>query len=667
MIMLLSGLILRIVYLCQFSGSPLFSVPIGPDIQEYHDWAQEMIADGIVWSKIHIHGPTYPVFLAALYKLFNFNLPSVRVVQLLLGMAGLIACYFALKKAALPRIPRYKYLPEIFLGIAMLYPPLIYYQAEIISESLQVPLLCACVALLYFGEKQKEKNAIVFAIFALAGLAAGLAATAHPMTLVFVLLEWLALILFALYSGTDKRFCMKKLLFPVVFIGFAALPVLPVCIHNSLLAKRLVLIQDNSALNWFIGNNPAATGTCYVRPGRPWSRMHAEAGNTAIVLRKTKDQVFMQRVYDFIKTHPAEELKLLWRKTLLVWNWRELASGSDVDALLRFTPVQKYTPYAFALLGIFGLTGMIMILSRRRSIVEFRHFLILAISFWAAQILTVTSGRYRLAMIPALFVFAAFFISMLRFVLREKAAVAKTAIATGIAAVIVLLPEPAINHAQLQAEAESLLGEACFKQGKYVPAAQYLTLAAKYLDDPARCFNLLGVIAQKNSPADADKYFELAIAAAPEEPEAYMNLAISASAHNDVKLAEKYFAVALKHGADNSEVLYNYGFFLQSQHKISQAETYYRESLKSNPANRKALNSLGVIYMMLKRPATAVTYFSAAVSLDPGDSRMLLNLAAAYASAGDTSKALKITNKILGIDPQNSSALTLKKMFEANH
>ena len=42
--LLVSALAIRLLYLMQFSSSPVFSIPIGPDVEEYDLWAMQIIA-----------------------------------------------------------------------------------------------------------------------------------------------------------------------------------------------------------------------------------------------------------------------------------------------------------------------------------------------------------------------------------------------------------------------------------------------------------------------------------------------------------------------------------------------------------------------------------------------------------------------------------------------
>ena len=92
-VLLLAALILRIIYLWQFSESPLFNIPIGPDVKEYDNWAREILAWGLNSQRLHIHAPLYPVYLAFLYNIFSFKMLWIRLIQTLLVLGGFVILF----------------------------------------------------------------------------------------------------------------------------------------------------------------------------------------------------------------------------------------------------------------------------------------------------------------------------------------------------------------------------------------------------------------------------------------------------------------------------------------------------------------------------------------------------------------------------------------------
>lgn len=648
-IFILAALILRIIYLWQFSKSPLFNIPIGPDVEEYDNWAREILAWGLDSQRLHIHAPLYPICLAFLYNIFSFKMLWVRLFQTLLVLGGFGILSWAIQGFI---APKRRFLMWIFLAFAAFYPTLLFYSSELISEVLLLPLLCLTITLLYWSEKQLtagnfRKGAILISA---GGICAGLMAITHPTSLLFIALEVVLLTALALFRKNNNKFIIR-LLIPFLFGFMAILVIAPVCVRNSMIAKRFILVQRNSGFNFYLGNNYNATGTCYVRPGKHWTAIHRWADAGAVQRGITKDKFFVYMSLKFIYSNVSKELKLLGKKALYVWNFRELTAGADSAPILYFTSIVQSGKYLFILLGSLSICGIILILSKRETIFKYRHFLILLAAYWAAQTITVTSGRYRLALYPAFFVFAAFALDYLLQHAKNRKQLLKCGITLLIGVLIVTIPSPPVNTLQEQAETDSLYGEACFKLGKYSQAAKYFQASLKFDPTDARAYNLLGIIAEASSPGRAAQYYRQAIKHEPTGADGYLNLAIQYSSKRDYKEAEKYFNKALRCGSDKPDVLYNYACFLQKQGKLESAVQYLDKCLVEAPWHDKALNTLGVICIQSKKPKPALKYLRRAHKLTPKKIGVMLNLSIALHQNGKIPEALNMLKKIIAIAP----------------
>ncbi|MDD5697689.1 MAG: tetratricopeptide repeat protein [Victivallaceae bacterium] len=662
--LVLGAVIVRVIYLHQFSASPLFNVPIGPDVEEYDNWAREILAWGLIPGKPHIHAPLYPLGLAAWYGLLGFRMFWVRLFQSLLVLGGFGILSWTVARIVAPGRNLVKWL---FPALAAFYPLLWFYSSELICETLLLPLICLTVALLYRSEDRLaandyRKSAVLIGA---GGFCAGLMAITHPLSLMFIAAETVFLAVAAC-----RRFFARKtrsgLLLPLEFVLPAVLVIAPVCIHNSRLAGRFVLIQENGGFNFYLGHNPAATGTCYLRPGPAWNGLHRWAEAAAARQGIGKDEFLAGKVFEFIRSNPGRELGLLVKKAFYVWNFRELASGADVAPLVYFTGMVRSGKYLFILLGSLSLSGLVLVLRRRKTAWQYRHFLLLLASGWMAQILTVTSGRYRLAMYPALFVLAAFSVEYFVRHVKNRRRTLEYSLIFLFGFLVVTLPVPPADIPAEQAEAASLLGEAWFRQGNYRQAAAGLQASLKYHPADARAFNLLGIIAEKSSPARAAEYYRRAVKSAPDEAEGYLNLAIQYSTRNELAPAAEYFAAALRRGPDNPEVLYNYGCFLLKKGQTAAAAEYLEKCLRKAPWNDKALNTLGVIRIQNGQPAVAVDYLRRAHRLAPDKTGMMLNLAVALYQNGQKAEAITRLKKIIALAPSFKPARLLLNRWGGN-
>ncbi|MCP4102189.1 MAG: tetratricopeptide repeat protein [Lentisphaerae bacterium] len=482
----------RLLYLWLYSASPLFSIPLGPDVAEYNDWAREIIAWGTPFSKNHIHAPFYPIVLAGLYKLCSYKYFIIRFIQLLLGMGGIgfLACVVR-KNVCIGR----SFVAWLFFIIAMLYPTLVFYESELISESLLVPLLCLSLGMLYWGERRIDEGdyASGVPIIGLGGIFVGLSVITHPMALAFAAGEVLLLLVTRLLRDRKVTF-LKRIIVPAVFFIAVLVPISPVCIENTRLAGNFILIQKNSGFNLFLGNNPAATGTCSVRPGPNWNLLHKWADDTSARQGLSKDSFLVRKTLKFVAKSPGKWLKLLGSKFLYVWNFRELAAGAELQPLIYYTWYIRLFRYSFVLLGIMAFAGMVLMFFKKETMWRYRHFILLALAFWGMQTLTVVSGRYRLGMYPALFIFAAFAVDYLLRYCSDSACLVRFSGSICLGALIVVLPKPPINFAGEQSEADSLLGEAYYKQGNNFEAEKFFKQALLNSPDPARNLNLLGIM-----------------------------------------------------------------------------------------------------------------------------------------------------------------------------
>ena len=132
--LVLSGMLLRFWYLYDFAGSPLFDLPIGADVGEYYNRARHLLLGEVFPVTPDIHAPLYSCFLALLLKL-GCGVPAVRTVQIVLNFGAWLALYWLLRTKRTPLKARLW-----FLGIVMLLPVPVFYQGELVSESLLLPL-----------------------------------------------------------------------------------------------------------------------------------------------------------------------------------------------------------------------------------------------------------------------------------------------------------------------------------------------------------------------------------------------------------------------------------------------------------------------------------------------------------------------------------------------
>ena len=653
--MLLLGLILRLVYLWQYSFSPLFYHVVGPDVSEYLSWARQILAGKLIWDKVNIHAPAYPWYLAALYWVCGGNLFGVRFLQLALGLLAMVPLFFTLRRLS-PKSGLLCFAPHGYLLLAAIYPPLWFYEGETVSEALLIPLVTLSLWAIYAADRAGMAPGAWW-WRALAGILCGLAVVTHPLAIFFAALE--GGLLLAL-SFRRRRYRLKPLLLQaVIFAAGIMLSVVPVSAYNTYLHGSPVLVQKNSGYNFYLGNNPESTGGCYIWPGPKWDMVHNAAAEEAKKQGISPDAWFYRQSFQFMREQPLAWLTLELKKALYAWNWRELAAGPDLPALKYFTPLQQCGRYSFGVVAVLALTGIAFGLRCREAWWRNRHLLLLLLATWGGLTLTVVSGRYRVMFIAPLLYFAA--IGALWLVRRPWHPTSILFLLAGV--LIVFIPTPLVYDKDEQAQAYTIAGEAYLAAGDRGNAEKFLLLAQRQLANWSRSYNILGKMYEKEDPARAEQYFRKAVAVEPQNPYGHMNIGNLLSQRGQPGAAEPYFNRALEIAPDDPQVLYNVGYFRLRQKRVAEAEKLFRQCVAEKSDSREAINVLGVITLQSGRYAEAVGWFEKAVLLEPDNTGLQINLAAAYWAAGRVKDAEKRLALILKRQPDNAAALQLLRQL----
>ena len=591
----LAGILLRVWYLYDFSGAPNYAVAVGADVEEYFQRARELLAGVGFPAEPDIHAPVYSWFLAVALKIFGGSIPAVRTFQCALNYGAWLAFYALLRREGVP--PKFRI---GFLALAMLMPLPVFYHCELVSESLLVVEAAAVFWLLHAAERRS------LAAFGL-GAALGVMNLTHPMTLLFSLFE----VAFAAYKKAYRTAALAA--FGVLFVVGAW------CGMKSLHYGRVLGIQENAAFNVYLGNNPKADGKCNIRPGRQWRKVHREARNEAEKRGVSVDRVFSTRVLDFWMRRPFAALGLWGKKAALVFSPLEYASGSDVPPLLYASDAVfagRFLTPALFLLAWFGLWRIF----RTRSQAAYRHYLLLFFALYLAQIITVTSGRYRMLMMAPVFLFCA--IGLAEYPWRRW----------WILPLALVLISGAFNYTaygKQRGEAASIYAGIALANGDLDQADELALFAGGYgnCDDPSRLENLRGTVAERRGRiAEAAKCYRRAVKREPEMPQGWMNLANLASQAGNRAKAERLYAEALKRGPRSGEVLYNYALF-----RFNSGGEYaglVERLLAADPANPAGWNLAGNAALRQGDPRRAAVCFerAAACADEPLKSRYLNNL-----------------------------------------
>ena len=608
----LLALFVRLAYFAEYAQFPLSHVALGPDIKEYDTFARRVLACGLGWDKLPIHGPFYPIVLSGIYRLTGLRPIAARGVQLIVNGLATGLLYAACRHLWTRRTAC------VAAGLWALYKPLIYYSGELFAEGLLV-LLIVCA--LFCWARAHESGRDVAGKWSLAWLSAaalflGFGAITHALSLAFSL----PFVLGAPWLLHGRRRPRQAWAAMAAMAGALALPILPVTLRNHAVSGQWVLIQARSGLNLYIGNNPAATGGCYVRPGEEYEKLLRWPEEEHCTTEAQKKRFWRGTVLQFVRAQPGGALWLVSQKFILTWNSRELPSGPDLPGIQKLSRFMRLPLPAFALLFPLAAAGGILCFRDRRSLA----LLLLPATYGCALAVFVTSGRYRLAMIPALAILAGRAFDILAIERRRLSRIravfagASLVLALGIA----LAPRPPPMPGA-EVETALLRGEAACATGDLALAESVVQAAIENHPDSGPLLHLRGVVAAERG----DWIRALAL---------YERALVACSA--------------------TTRVLIDKGVALSQLHRGEEARTVLRQAVSQAPGMADAWYNLGVANERAQNMTEALSNYERAVSIDPTHVSSLLNLGLCLHQFGRLEAAEHQYNRVLSLAPRKTKA-----------
>lgn len=481
-----TALVIRLVFVHQHWEYPLArSLMMDPLL--HHEWAQAIARGEPFWEGAYFRAPLYPYFLGGIYRVFGPDVFAVRIVQ---AVVGSLSCgmLFVVGSMAFRR----------GVGIAAgfagaFYGTLVYFDAQLLIPVLIVFLDLVLIALLiraHDGEADAGSRGRLQ--WLAAGVALGLSAIARPNIL--LLAPCLVLWRFLVARPAWRRALAQS----VLLAAGTLIPVLPVTIRNLVVGDELSLIATQGGVNWYIGNNEHSDGMSAVLRGDPadwWgcynaqiARAEADAGRE---LSGTEvSRYYADRVREFFAEKPGQAFGLLGKKLLYFWSHWEINNTEDIHQVTsEFTPIARFLPVSFWIVGPLGLLGLALAIGRApgRLFPLWGFVLIYMVSVVAFFI----TARYRVPVVNALVVLSAFSAHWLIETARAKRWRALALALVGLAAALALVSRkpPAIDDQHFQGyrttglqyviDGEFERGEAMLERAVEAGRAQNYPLKAK--------------------------------------------------------------------------------------------------------------------------------------------------------------------------------------------
>ncbi len=327
--------------------------------------------------------PGYPLFLAAVYKVFGYNnlAPKLANVAMYLAAIGL------LYRIALHLMPKRWSLAAT--TIVAFFPGLIAFTSLVMTEMLTTFLLMLALLLVL----QFDRARVAASRAAILGVIIGYATLVRPVMIVLLP----ALLVYELWAF--RRFKVVILRWSVV--GFVAvLIILSWSARNLMVLGEFVPISTNGGVLFYVGNRDGASGT-EDEPAFPFHLYPDEV---------ERNRAGYRMGIAFIRQHPLEFLALLPKKVYHLY-------ACDCGAVwFSFSPEAQLPPRASAMKWLSQTWYLVVVLLAACGVFfkEWRGFLkqhgplfFLIAGFWTAFHMPFGGeGRFHVPLIPLLALFA---------------------------------------------------------------------------------------------------------------------------------------------------------------------------------------------------------------------------------------------------------------------
>ena len=376
---------------------------INPDIWEYDTIALNLLS-GKGYTYPHLSNnylflgyPFYAYFSAAIHFITNRNYLTLEIIQ------ALIAAFCIIPLAAVARKIFNEKVAVIVSLLYSLHPGLIVYTGKIHELTLVV---CFILLISYLAICCEPKKHILFIIGALIGFGILL----RPTFIFFIPSFFIYLIV--------KKRIKKAFLDSLIVILLAILIISPWIYRGYKKYNHFIFITTTSAENFWMGNNPMASGSALTKDNRPIFNVQDEEFKEKALALNEIDQgyFFRDEAIKYIKAYPLEFFNRTATKFIYFWSFSpQMGLEYPASWLIAYKFLYCFLSIFFVL-GIYFIFKNYIYINMPAVIFLFSFFLIISIvhSFYYVD------GRYRWMMEPLLMIFSSYGIVALHEKVRLK-------------------------------------------------------------------------------------------------------------------------------------------------------------------------------------------------------------------------------------------------------
>jgi len=373
----------------------LLSPPLLSDEIDYYHLGQSIVnensfsLDGIPTAS---RAPGYPIIIASIISLFGNSIGAMRVFQALVDSVTCFLVFticrnsFSLKTAYLATI------------VYALFPGSMFYILFLMTETIFTGVLMIAI-FLASSRRLQDSTILRLLLGAVLGILTLIKPNAAILFLIFLAWEW--------FRSRSVISTLRKYL--LVCIGFVLL-ISPWIIRNKIQFDRLSL-TSNGGVNFWIGHNEQATGSFrYVEKNNPLENVKGEFERSQFALREG---------LSYLATHPLQEIKLICLKSIhffepdfglmqSLFYREEWKTYSRALHIYREFPPLIFVGFHFLTAGIVLLALWSFIFTNDSTLRNITLIKMVIIGWICFHLIFFTVARYRIPMMPAMIILAAY-------------------------------------------------------------------------------------------------------------------------------------------------------------------------------------------------------------------------------------------------------------------
>jgi hypothetical protein len=574
--------VLRLWVLLRLTHSSLL-LPTRGDMHFYNQWAKEIL-HGQFAQHLAFYGlPGYAYLLAFLYRLFGENpfIPGLLQASVDAGVAVLIYQISLRIFASVGSTSSKGDLRPRLIGLFAAVGWGFFVPAQAYSIVLMPTTWFVFVFWFVVWRVVRSNTAQSRLECFLLGLLIGLTATGVATILAIVPLIWAAVFL----ERESRRWKTLGMRLGLLLAGLA-LGMSPCWVHNYFIAKDPVLLSAHSGINFWIGNNPEATGYPRFPPGLRAGQAamlqdsitQAEAASGRSLKHAEVSAYWSNKAKTYLTSHPGDWLALLARKLRNFWSAFQYDDLSIITTLREQSVIFPGVP--FGLVAALAIPGIFL----GWRLAPRSHWILAAVLFSMLALLGVfITERYRLVAVPGLLIFAAFGLSIL------WQAFSKCELK--IAAIYLALLLPSTIFVAWPQRDPSLWALDAYNSGWQALESNNLPLAEKKLatayayvsDNSETLFALGNLRLAQNDPVAARSFYRAVLDLDPQHKGAFNNLGVIALDALQYGDAENWFRRAENVDPRNAKTHFLLAKTLLAKNDRPAARTEIEKAIGLNP------------------------------------------------------------------------------------